>query len=56
MEEMKNSKGIIWLIVVLIVLVLELGGYIVYDKLIKADNESNINKPANNNNQDESKY
>ena len=34
MEEKKNNKGLIWLIVILIILVLGLVGYIVYDKLV----------------------
>ena len=34
MEEKKNNKGLVWLIVILIVLVLGLAGYIVYDKVL----------------------
>ena len=34
MEEKKNNKGLVWLIVILIILVLGLVGYIVYDKVI----------------------
>jgi len=37
----KNNKGLIWLIVVLIVLVLGLGGFIVYVKLTLSNNKEN---------------
>ena len=37
MEEKKNNKGLVWLIVVLIILVLGLVGYIVYDKVLKEE-------------------
>ncbi len=37
MEEKKNKKGLIVLFVILIILVLGLGGYLVYDKVIKKD-------------------
>lgn len=40
MEEKKNNKGLIWLIVILIVLVLGLVGYIVYDKVLFDDKET----------------
>ncbi len=33
----KNNKGFIWLIIILIVLVLGLVGYIIYDKILKYD-------------------
>ena len=39
MEEKKNNKGLVWLIVILIILVLGLVGYIIYDKTIKDDNQ-----------------
>ena len=38
MEEKKNNKGLVWLIVILIILVLGLVGYIVYDKVLSKDN------------------
>lgn len=37
MEETKKNKRFIWLIVILIILVLGLVGYIIYDKLLKVD-------------------
>ena len=43
MEENKNNKGLIWLIVILIILVLGLIGYIVNDKVLSKDK-----KPINN--------
>jgi len=45
MEEKKNNKGLIWLIVVLIIMILGLVGYIVYDKVLLNDKN-----PINNNN------
>jgi len=39
MEEKKNNKGIIWLITILIVLIIGLVGYIVYDKIILENNK-----------------
>ena len=42
MEEKKNQKGLIWLIIILIVLVLGLVGYIVYDKLL-LNNKTSVN-------------
>lgn len=42
MEEKKNNKGIIWLITILIVLIIGLAGYIVYDKIIDDNNTNNI--------------
>ena len=39
MEEKKNNKGVIWLIIILIVLVLGVASYIVYEKFIKVDVE-----------------
>ena len=39
MEEKKNNKGLVWLIVVLIILVLGLIGYIVYDKVLSTEKE-----------------
>lgn len=44
MEEKKNQKGLIWLITILIVLVLGLVGYIVYDKVLLKEKN-----PVNNN-------
>lgn len=54
--EKKNSKGLIILVVILIIMVLSLGGYIVYDKFI--DNNKNDvadkadDKVENNKNED----
>lgn len=45
MEEKKNNKGLIWLIVILIVLVLGLVGYIVFDKVLSKD-KTHINNNA----------
>ena len=45
MEEKKNNKGLIWLISILIVLVLGLIGFVVYDKVLKVDK---INPSSNN--------
>lgn len=42
MKEKKNNKGLIWLIIILIVLVLGLVSFIVYDKVLLIDKESNI--------------
>ena len=41
MEEKKNNKGLVWLIVILIILVLGLVGYIVYDKIL-LENEISV--------------
>lgn len=41
MEEKKSNKGLIWLIVILIVLVLGLVGFIVYDKVV-LDNKDSV--------------
>ena len=38
MEEKKNQKGLVWLIVILIIMVLGLVGFIVYDKILTKDN------------------
>ncbi len=46
-EEKKNSKGLYAIIVILCLLVLGLGGYIVYDKIL-----SNTNKDVNTNDKD----
>ena len=43
MEEKGNNKGLVWLIVILIILVLGLVGYIVYDKVM-LDNKKVINE------------
>ena len=57
MEEKKNNKGLVWLIVVLIILVLGLVGYIVYDKVLTDKSTENINNSDSNseilNNEDE---
>ena len=46
-----NYKGLIVLIFLLIILVLGLGGYIVYDKIISSNsNSSKTNNTINNNN------
>lgn len=49
MEERKSNKGLIWLIVILIVLVLGLAGYIIYDKIILS-NENVSDNGANSKN------
>lgn len=43
MEEKKNNKGIIWVIIILIFLILGLIGYIVYDKVVLENNSMNNN-------------
>ena len=40
--ENKSNKGLIFVIIILIIMVLGLGGYIVYDKFIDVDPKSNI--------------
>ena len=55
--ERKNSKGLIILIVILIIMVLSLGGYIVYDKFID-NNKNNVVDKTNDkvdNNEDDNK-
>ena len=47
MEKEKNNNGLIALVIVLFLLVLGLGGYIVYDKVLSNDNET-INNVNNN--------
>ena len=42
MEERKNNTGLIVLITVLVILVLGMGGFIIYDKVINKTNESDI--------------
>ena len=51
---MENNKNLIIVIVVLSLLVVGLGGYIVYDKLIKVElqHETNNNQNNNGNNSD----
>lgn len=44
MEETKNNKGLVWLIVILIVLVLGLVGYIVFDKVLAKEKTLNKNE------------
>ncbi len=47
--EKKNNKGLIGLVVVLVIMVLGLSGYIVYEKMISNNNgEQNINQKDNN--------
>ena len=41
MEEKKNNKGLISLIIILIVLVFGLIGYVVYDKFLKVEYGTN---------------
>lgn len=54
MENNKNSKGLIVLVIILIICILGLGGYIVYDKILNkptptTDNtKSSTTKPINN--------
>lgn len=50
--ENKNNKGLIFLVVILIIMVLGLGGYIIYDKAIANDN---TNSSSTNNNDNSSK-
>ena len=50
MEEKKNIKGFIWLIVILIILVLGLVGFIVYDKIFTDTKENANNSTITNNN------
>lgn len=52
----KNNKGLIILVIILIIMVLSLGGYIVYDKLI--DNKNDVVDKTDNkvdNNEDDNK-
>ena len=44
MEEKKNNKGLVWLIVILIIMILGLVGYIVYDKVLYKTKEPINNK------------
>lgn len=44
----KNNKGLIILVVILIIMVLSLGGYIVYDKFIDINKNSVVDKTDNN--------
>lgn len=52
MEEIKSNKGLIIIICILSVLVLALGGYIVYDKYLSSNknNDNNTVKNENSNN------
>ena len=50
-EEKKNNKGLYVIIAVLCLLVLGLGGYIIYDKSL-----SNIQKDTNTNNKNHNVY
>ena len=58
MEEKKNSKGLIIAVVILSILVIALGGYICYDKVIKNNTdkqtESNKNNDSKEKNEDTS--
>lgn len=47
MENQKNNNGLIALVIVLFLLVLGLGGYIVYDKVL-SNNETPVNETTNN--------
>ena len=47
MENQKNNTGLIVLVIVLFLLVLGLGGYIVYDKVL-SNKETPVNEPTNN--------
>ena len=47
MENQKNNNGLIALVIVLFLLVLGLGGYIVYDKVL-SNKETPVNEPTNN--------
>lgn len=51
----RKNKGLIVLVIILTILVLGLGGYIVYDKVLSKNNDTNINNndnDINNNNTD----
>ena len=48
MEERKNNIGLIVLITVLVVLVLGMGAFIIYDKVINKINEPNTEENSNN--------
>lgn len=53
----KNNKGLIILVVILIIMVLSLGGYIVYDKLIDNNKNDVVDKTDDkvDNNEDDNK-
>lgn len=51
--EKKSNKGLICLVIILIVLVLGLGGYIVYDKVLNVEKESNKEQEKQNENKTE---
>jgi hypothetical protein len=44
MEEKRNNKGLIIALIIFIVISLVLGGYIVYDKVLKTENNSQSNE------------
>lgn len=44
----KNNKGLIILVVILIIMVLSLGGYIVYDKFIDINKNNVVDKTDDN--------
>ena len=46
--ERKNNKGLIILVVILIIMVLSLGGYIVYDKFIDINKNNVVDKTDDN--------
>lgn len=50
MEKEKNNGGLIALVIVLFLLVLGLGGYIVYDKVLSPSNNKNLNGNDTNEN------
>ena len=52
MEGKSNNKGLIILVCILSVLVLSLGGFIVYDKVLSKEEQGNSNIIDNNNNHD----
>ena len=55
--ENKNNRGLIFLVVVLIIMVLGLGGYIIYDKVIANGNTNSSSTNNNDNSQkDEASY
>lgn len=47
MEEQKNSKGLIVLVIILTILVLGLGGYLVYDKVLSKTIKSDFSQNQN---------
>lgn len=53
MENQKNNKGLVVLLVIFVILTLVLGGFILYDKVLSNEN-SDVNNNSNENNSNES--